>query len=132
MTEYFQARKSDPPTYHVPTEYPKHIYGGFPVQSDTEVKEALSNSTIKTRIVNSPHEEKILLDKGWVTDLMQLVKEPTLPGAVRNVGSIITGVDSAEDFTVIEGSSQPIKDEEGNETGEEIVQVRRGRPRKVV
>lgn len=76
MAEFFQARKSDPPTYHEPTEYPKHMYGGHPVNSDEEVKAGLINGRIKTRLVNNPEEQEALLKKGWVVDLKDLIEEP--------------------------------------------------------
>lgn len=102
MAEYFQSRKSDAPEYYVPTEYPKHVYGGRPVQTDADMKAALANGTIKTREVRSAADEAALIAKGWVLNLQDLVKEPTLPGAVRNNIAIPTGVHDAEDFTALE------------------------------
>lgn len=75
MAEYFQSRKSDIPTFHVPSEFPKHMYGGNPHSSDVELKAAIENKTIRTKLVNTQEEQDRLLAKGWVLTPAELLEE---------------------------------------------------------
>jgi hypothetical protein len=75
MAEYFQSRKSDIPTYHVPSEFPKYMYGGNPHSSDVELKAAIENKTIKTKLVQTQEEQDRLLAKGWVLTPAELLEE---------------------------------------------------------
>jgi hypothetical protein len=75
MAEYFQSRKSDIPTYHVPSEFPKYMYGGNPHSSDVELKAAIENKLIRTKLVNTQEEQDRLLAKGWVLTPAELLEE---------------------------------------------------------
>ena len=75
MAEYFQARKSDIPTYHVPAEFPKYMYGGNPYTDSAELKAAIENKTIKTKLVHTQEDQDRLLSKGWVLTPAELLDE---------------------------------------------------------
>lgn len=75
MAEYFQQRKSDPPTFHVPTDFPKWLYGGNPHTDSAELKAALENNLVKRKLVHTQEEQDRLLSKGWVLAPAELLEE---------------------------------------------------------
>ena len=75
MAEYFQTRKSEAPTYHVPTEFPKFIYGGNPFTDAAELKAAIENNSVRSKLVSTQEEQDRLLAKGWVLTPSELLTD---------------------------------------------------------